>query len=71
MGSIKDYLPAGDSVSLGEIGDKPFTIVSVEKSNYNDIAGVKITTQESFEVNGEKNNKFNTTIQVITQTLLG
>ena len=43
----------GNSISLAKIGEKPFTIVAVEKSDYESNGevtdGIKITVEESFE----------------------
>lgn len=55
----------GDSVSLAKIGDKAFTITSIEDSDYTQgemvTKGVKITTKETFEIEGNFVNKFHTT----------
>ena len=64
---IQDYNEQGDSISLAKIGDKPFTIVSVEDSNYTQGSevneGVKITTKETWkrEDGGDDVNKLHTT----------
>ncbi|KAF6244439.1 hypothetical protein [Nitrosopumilus sp. b2] len=50
---------------MAKIGDKAFTITFIEDSDYTqgDIItkGVKITTKETFEVEGNFVNKFHTT----------
>ncbi len=50
---------------MAKIGDKPFTITFIEDSDYtqgNDVTkGVKLTTKETFEVDGNYINKFHTT----------
>jgi len=50
---------------LAKIDDKPFTIISIEDSDYTQgsevTKGVKITTKETFEINGNLINKFHTT----------
>jgi len=50
---------------LAKIGEQSFTIMFVEDSNYTqgeDVTkGVKITTKEMFEVDGNHINKFHTT----------
>ncbi|MCE2506562.1 MAG: hypothetical protein J4F36_08890 [Nitrosopumilaceae archaeon] len=55
----------GDSVSLAKIGDKAFTITFIEDSDYTQgdlvAKGVKITTKETFEIEGNFVNKFHTT----------
>ena len=62
---MADYTTISDSVSLAKIEDKPFTIIAVEDSNYtqgeNITKGVKITTKETFEIEGNYINKFHTT----------
>ena len=68
--------PQGDSVNLKLIGESPFHIVGVEDSPYKDkdgkvVPGVKITTKEEFDVDGQKWNKFHTTRTVIVQKLTG
>lgn len=78
MGSINDYAPAGDSVSLGKIDGKPFTIIAVKKSNYEEgsgetrkvTPGVKITTKEEFNVDGEGYNVFHSTRVAVVSRLL-
>ena len=72
--SINDYGgTSGDSISLAKIDGKPFTPVMVEPSDYNDgtstTPGVKITTDETFDIDGEDVNKFHTTRIVIVQKL--
>ncbi len=55
----------GNSASLAKIGEKLFTITFVEDSNYTQgeviTQGVKITTKEMFDVDGNQMNKFHTT----------
>ena len=55
----------GNSASLAKIGEQSFTITFVEDSNYTKgeevTPGVKITTKEMFEVDGNQINKFHTT----------
>lgn len=63
--SVADYATTGDSKSLTAIDGKPFTIVAVEDSNYDETPGVKITTKESFEVDGTPYKKFHTTRHAI------
>jgi hypothetical protein len=63
----------GDSKSLTNIDGQKFTIVKIENSNYEKNGkiseGVKITTQEEFDVEGEKFNKFHTTRTTIVPKL--
>jgi len=58
---------------LAKIGEEPFTIISIEDSDYTQgdeiIKGVKITTKEEFEINGNKVNKFHTTQIAIVNAL--
>ena len=65
IATLADYQIIGDSASLAKIGDQPFTITFVEDSNYTQgdtvTKGVKITTKEMFEVEGNHINKFHTT----------
>lgn len=62
-----------DSKSLHLIDGKPFTPVAVEDSNYEDggkiTQGVKITTKESFVLDGTPMNKFHTTRDVVVKRL--
>jgi len=50
---------------LAKIGERSFTITYVEDSNYTQgevvTQGVKITTKEMFDVDGNQMNKFHTT----------
>ncbi|MHA7647250.1 hypothetical protein [Nitrosopumilus sp. S4] len=50
---------------MAKIGDKPFTITFIEDSDYiqgdETVKGVKITTKEVFEIDGNFTNKFHTT----------
>ncbi len=63
----------GDSKSLTNIDGQKFTIVKIENSNYEKNGkvseGVKITTQEEFDVDGEKVKKFHTTRTTIVPKL--
>jgi len=59
-----------DSVSLAKIDGQPFTPVGLEDSNYTeqgkeDQEGVKITTKETFDVDGNEVSKFHTTRKAI------
>ena len=62
---ISAYANVADSQSLKKIDGKSFTIIAVEDSDYEDKGvtskGVKITTKEKFELEGEKVSKFHTT----------
>ena len=62
---ISAYATVADSQSLKKIDGKSFTIIAVEDSDYEDKGvtskGVKITTKEKFELEGEKVSKFHTT----------
>lgn len=76
MGDFNKFATtAKDSISLTEIGDKPFTILAVEKSNYEKkgeepVPGVKITTQEKWTTeSGEEVNKLHTTRRAIVNKL--
>ena len=60
---------------MTNIGEKPFTITQIEDSDYTQgdktTKGVKITTKESFDVEGheEKQSKFHTTRVAIVNVL--
>jgi len=58
---------------LAKIGEKPFTITKIEDSDYTQgdetTKGVKITTKEEFEIDGNKVNKFHTTRIAIVNAL--
>ena len=62
---ISTYATVADSQSLKKIDGKSFTIIAVEDSDYEDDGvthkGVKITTKEKFDLEGEKVSKFHTT----------
>ena len=70
---ISQYAKAGDSKSLTSIDGKSFTIVKIEDSDYDDngqvTPGLKITTKETFDIEGEKFNKFHTTRIAIVNKL--
>lgn len=65
IATLADYATIGDAVSLAKIGNNAFTITFIEDSDYTqgtDVTkGVKITTKETFEIDGNFINKFYTT----------
>jgi len=65
MPKLSDYATKGDSVSLAKIDGKAFTVIGIADSNYEDgdkvTDGVKLTTKESFNVDGKNMSKFHTT----------
>lgn len=73
MSKLADYQSTGDSASLKKIDGKPFTITKIEDSDYDDngttTKGVKVTTKESFDVDGTEWNKFHTTRVAIVKKL--
>lgn len=73
MGKFSEYASTGDSASLVKIDGKSFTITAVEDSPYEEggtvTQGIKITTTESFDVEGEEYNKFHTTRAVLVGKL--
>ena len=73
MSKLSDYVTIGDSVSLTKLGDKAFTITHVEDSYYESAGekteGVKITTKESFDVEGTPCSKFHTSRVAVTRRL--
>jgi hypothetical protein len=50
-----------DATSLANIDGQYFTIVAVERRDYDTELGVMFTTKETFEVDGEPYSKFYTT----------
>ena len=67
--SIADFKPSGDSVSLARLNSAAFTIVAVEDSDYEGNPGVRITTKESFDIDGKQVNKFHSTRTAIVNKL--
>lgn len=80
MNDIDDpkYESQIDSVKLSAIDGMFFTISDVERSDYTEYGdgtptvtkGVKITTKESFTVDGKQENKFHTTRVKVVEKLL-
>jgi len=74
----KKYEPKIDSVSLSAIDGMFFTITDAVRSDYTKYEdgketktkGVKITTKESFTVDGKQENKFHTTRVKLVAKLL-
>ena len=73
MSKLADYQTIGDSASLTKIGEKAFTIIDIQDSDYTQgtetTPGVKITTTESFEIDGIPMSKFHTTRVAVVQRL--
>jgi len=73
MPKLSDYATKGDSVSLAKIDGKAFTVVGIADSNYEDgdrvTNGVKLTTKESYDVDGKNMNKFHTTRVAVVKRL--
>ena len=67
---LSEFVSSGDSKSLALLDDKQFTIISVERKDYDENKGVKIATSEDFEIEGDKVNKFHTTRQAIVGKFL-
>ena len=59
-----------DSRSLSYLDDREFTIIGVERKDYDENKGIKITTKEDFDIEGEIINKFHTTRQAIVGKFL-
>ena len=59
-----------DSRSLSYLDDREFTIIGVERKDYDENKGIKITTKEEFDIQGEKVSKFHTTRQAIVGKFL-
>ena len=75
MTTTLEELGTSDSISLGKLGDKAFTPIQVEDSNYEDkdthevSEGVKITTKEKFKIDGTEHNRFHTTRKAVVSNL--
>ena len=73
MSKLADYQTIGDSASLAKIGEAPFTIIDIQDSDYTQgsesTPGVKITTLENFEIEGNTICKFYTTRVAVVQRL--
>jgi len=67
---LSEFVSAGDSRSLSCIDDREFTIIGVERKDYDENKGIKIATSEDFDIEGEKVNKFHTTRQAIVGKFL-
>lgn len=77
MGDFNQFAnSASDSINLSELGEKPFTIVGVEESNYEEqgkapTPGVKMQSSEEWEKeDGTKVNKIHTTRRAIVSKVL-
>jgi hypothetical protein len=51
---LSEYVSSGDSKSLALLDDREFTIINVERKDYDENKGIKIATSEDFEVEGER-----------------
>ena len=73
MSKLADYQTIGDSASLAKIGEQPFTIIGIQDSDYTQgtetTPGVKITTAENFEIDGNSMCKFHTTRVAVVERL--
>jgi len=71
--NISQFESKGESVSLKKIDGQKFSIVKVEKSNYEENGkvsdGVRIYTKESFDIDGVQKNQFHTTRTAIVNKL--
>lgn len=56
--------------SLSYLDDREFTIIGVEQKDFDENKGIKITTMEEFDIQGEKVDKFHTTRQAIVGKFL-
>jgi len=74
MTKLSDTESSGDSVSLAKIGTEAFTPIAAVQSDYTEgdavTAGVKITTKESFEIDGVEYNKLHTTRKAVVTKML-
>ena len=67
---VSEFVSTEDSRSLALLDDREFTIINVERKDYNENKGIKIATAEDFEIEGEKVDKFHTTRQGIVGKFL-
>ena len=67
---VSEFMSTEDSRSLALLDDREFTIINVERKDYNENKGIKIATAEDFEIEGEKVDKFHTTRQGIVSKFL-
>jgi len=67
---LSDFVSSGDSRSLALLDDREFTIINVERKDYDENKGIKIATSEDFDIEGDKVNKFHTTRQAIVGKFL-
>lgn len=71
MVRFDEYQNKGDSVSLKLIDGKPFTVTGVVDSDYESdgkvTPGVKLTTKEMFDIEGEEFNQFHTTRLIVVK----
>ena len=56
--------------SLSYLDNREFTIIGVERKDYDENKGIKIATSEDFVIEGKKINKFHTTRQAIVRKFL-
>ena len=54
---------------MAKLESQPFTIVAVEDSDYEGNPGVRITTKESYSIDGKLVNKFHSTRTAIVNKL--
>jgi len=73
MSKLADFQTIGDSTSLAKGGDKAFTVIKVEDSDYTQgdevTKGLKLTTKEKFSIDGKDWNKFHTTRIAVVKRL--
>ena len=67
---LSEFVSSGDSRSLSYLDDRKFTIIGVERKDFDENKGIKIATSEDFDIEGEKVNKFHTTRQAIVGKFL-
>lgn len=67
--SLTEFKHESDSVSLKYLDGKPFTIASIVDSDYDGNKGIKLTTVESFQIDGKSLNKFHSTRTAIVNKL--
>lgn len=72
--SLGEFVKPSDSISMTNIDGQPFTIAASEDSDFTNedgsvSKGKKITTVETFQIDGKDWNKFHTTRKTIVDTL--
>lgn len=67
---LSDFGSSGDATNLSRVDGKALTITEVVRQDYEENKGVRITTKESFDVDGASYNKFYTTRTYLVEKFL-